>query len=158
MNIVELTQKHTEAYVEFKNKAHEESEYINGTTLETTKKLIEQYKDDERRYAFIALNGNVIVGQLFLVLKNKSVLAIALISVLESEKGTGLAGKLIDKAKAIAKEQDVKRIELIVNKNNDRAIAFYKRVGFTFAKDHSKNNLTFEFIIQSKTKPIYTKW
>lgn len=157
MSIVELTSNLAEKYVEFKNQSHKESKYLNGTTLDATKELIKTYHADETKYALVATSGNEIVGQLFMV-HTKDVLFIQLISVLEKEKGLGLANQLMDKAKSTAKQLDVERIELIVDKENDRAIAFYKKVGFSYAKDHGKKRLVYELVLREKKKPIYAKW
>jgi ribosomal protein S18 acetylase RimI-like enzyme len=52
------------------------------------------------------------------------------IYVEESHRGTGLARELVERARTEARERDCAEITLEVDAPNDRAIAFYGKLGF----------------------------
>lgn len=53
-----------------------------------------------------------------------------MVYVRADERGTGLAGRLLDAATAHATERGVTQLELGVSADNDGAIGFYQRAGF----------------------------
>ena len=57
-------------------------------------------------------------------------LVIGDIYVLERHRGTGLARELIDRARTRARESGCAEMRLEVDVGNDRALAFYEKVGF----------------------------
>lgn len=57
-------------------------------------------------------------------------LAICDLYVREPYRGTGLADRLVDRARERAREQGCSEFRLEVNVENDRALAFYERLGF----------------------------
>ena len=119
-----------------RKKASKESEWINNLSEEKAKELLEDELSKDDHLVYFAFREKEIVGQLFMSIDDAA-LTIRLISVLNSEKGTGLAKSFIDKAISEARSAKCKTIELIVNKKNDRAIAFYKKQGFKKSKDYN---------------------
>ncbi|AUV82401.1 GNAT family N-acetyltransferase [Salinigranum rubrum] len=57
-------------------------------------------------------------------------LVIADIYVLERYRGTGLARALVDRARTRARESGCTEVKLEVDVDNDRALAFYEKIGF----------------------------
>jgi ribosomal protein S18 acetylase RimI-like enzyme len=59
---------------------------------------------------------------------------ITYIAVIPEFWGEGLAGKLLNQTKQLAKNFNKKQVKLEVDKDNKRAIAFYKKQGFQIEK------------------------
>jgi ribosomal protein S18 acetylase RimI-like enzyme len=57
-------------------------------------------------------------------------LVIGDIYVLERHRGTGLARELVDRARTRARESGCTELTLEVDVDNDRALAFYEKIGF----------------------------
>lgn len=159
IKIEELSEKHLNQYVEFKNDSHKESKYINPTTIEKSKDLINEYKTDKDKIGFIILDNNKIIGQLFLKINRKDNLChILLISVLKSYYGKNISDKLIDKAISFTKENKLSTLELIVAKDNERAISFYKKKSFKYIKDFSKTNYLFRLELEKASLESITSY
>ncbi len=147
-----FTEKDIEEFVIFRELSKDESEYLNGATVETAETILAEYVAANNKYAFLASKNSKIVGQLFLTV-HKHKLFINLISILISEQGTGLAKQLFEKAFEIAKSKDVFEIELIVHEDNTRAINFYKKMGFSFKERYKKSKkLTYTKILKAVSK------
>ncbi|MFC7072729.1 GNAT family N-acetyltransferase [Halovenus rubra] len=58
------------------------------------------------------------------------------IYVRESHRGTGLARELLEHATEYARESGCPEIALEVDADNDRALAFYEKVGFELHRQH----------------------
>ena len=50
--------------------------------------------------------------------------------MLERYRGTGLAREIVDRARTRARESGCTEMKLEVDVDNDRALAFYEKVGF----------------------------
>lgn len=128
-----LQDTHLDAFVSFRNQASKESEYVNDIDTERARKMFNEWKGNKQ--AYVATVGPTIVGQLFFTaVKGKTF--VNLISVLDAYKGTGLAKRLLDVIQS-------NHVELIVAKNNKRAIRFYESLGFKLDSMYNSKRLIF---------------
>lgn len=164
-----LKKNDLDEFVAFRTRPDGEISFLNTDMAKSVAiKVIDEYSHSDDKQAYILVSGSVIVGQLFLQLKNnKKICHIALISVDAQHRGTGAADKLMDKAISIANDNKATVIELMVNKDNERAIAFYKKKGFKFVKDQSKTARLYRLTLLSSVanesmapinKPEYMEW
>ena len=70
----------------------------------------------------------------------------ASVAVAPEFRGTEVAGELFRLFEQRAKELHASRLELSVMESNDRAIAFYKKVGWHVA-GHDRRNVVFEKMV-----------
>ena len=151
----------SELFVEFRKKSHSETPYVNTITEEKAHSLIEDQVNSEDKVAFLVFDQSKIVGQLFLTFKKpRSLCHINLISVLNAYQGKGIADQLLKKTDSVSLKEGLNTVELIVEKQNSRAIAFYKRHGFIETGTWGKNNLVFQKVLKVSTeatslKPYY---
>jgi len=142
---VPLTLNLLDEYIKFRQQSHKESDYVNALSKnDAVKQISEQNKDNKT--ALVALKDGEIVGQLFVTAptKKRNIAIINLISVLESEQGTGLAHRLMKKAIWIAEDADCDKLQLIVNNKNEKAIKFYKKHNFKPINNYSTRATTYE--------------
>ena len=95
--------------------------------------------------AFVLQDKGSIIGQLFVenANDNSNSLRMLLISVLAEYYRTSAAKTLLDKAFSEAKKNNQSTVELIVRKDNLRAIAFYEKNSFKNEGDFTKKTLFF---------------
>lgn len=60
----------------------------------------------------------------------RHVVTLETFAISPAEKGTGLAAAMIEEAIALARADGVSRVELLVEADNARAVAFYYKLGF----------------------------
>jgi ribosomal protein S18 acetylase RimI-like enzyme len=84
---------------------------------------------------FVAFRDGESVGIMGLLqeapVKRRHRATIIMVYVRPDERGTGLAGQLLDMATKHARKLGVTQLELGVNADNEGAIGFYQRAGFT---------------------------
>lgn len=159
-NILPLERKDLIAFIEFRRIASKESEYINELTKTEAEEIINNYNVSGGRVAYVLINNNKIIGQLFIDIGIKSkekILCLLLISVLKQFEGHGYGKRLISFALKLAKENKLNTVELIVDKNNLHAIKFYERLGFKYIKTFDKTNLVYQKILLEKSN-LMTEW
>ena len=62
--------------------------------------------------------------------RSSHVVIVTTLAIDPAEKGTGLAATMIEEAIEVARAQGVLRIELTLEAENQRALAFYRKLGF----------------------------
>jgi ribosomal protein S18 acetylase RimI-like enzyme len=62
--------------------------------------------------------------------RSSHVVILTTLAIDPSEKGTGLAAAMIEEAIEIVRAQGVLRVELTLEADNQRALAFYRKLGF----------------------------
>lgn len=84
---------------------------------------------------FVAFRDDEPVGIMGLLqetpIKRRHRATIIMVYVRADERGTGLAGRLLDAAIAHARKLRVSQLELSVNADNETAVSFYQRNGFS---------------------------
>lgn len=141
-NIRLATIKDIDGIVEFRRQGNREGEYINNRPAE---KIKEDIVSLEYIY-YIALRGHAVVGQIMLrKLTTRNILFVAHLAILDSEKGSGLAVKLMDIAKSEMLESNFTALELIVSSKNERAVKFYEKYGFNFQSKSGKYGLVYRY-------------
>lgn len=165
MKLEQLTIKHLDSFITFRNLASEESRYVNAVTPSSAKDLIHKYTLLPNCDSFLLIKNKNVIGEVFLTnKKDKEQLFINSIAVLESYQGTKAASILMDKAFEIAKDNHYKEIALVVRVDNARAIKFYKRYGFQYKGDfHSDDRsdlMEYVYLFNNTIDkpPIYKKW
>ena len=82
---------------------------------------------------FVAAHGDE-VGGFYRVNRQKGrsqhVAILATLAISPSEKGTGFAQALIGEALECMRKEGIRRVELMVEADNPRAFAFYRKMGF----------------------------
>ena len=156
MEVIKLENKHLDEFISFRIKSHKESEYINSSNINKATKLLKEYNKDNGKFAFIVLDNNTVIGQLYVKINPISNICHLLsISILKEYYGTGLSYQLLNKVKELAKINNKDIIELIVNKNNERALNFYKNNGFKFIKHYNTNDDIYQINLK---EPGYKTW
>lgn len=149
-----LEMQYLKEYVDFKNKTSQETNFIDPTTLEKASKLFKQWSNSKERAGFILLHDNKVMGQLFLVFKNKGTIChISLVSVLKEYYGTGAVDIFLDYVLKVCNDKNIVEVQLDVDKDNGRAIAYYVKKGFKLLKKVDKTYLRY----QLKLKTIVTE-
>jgi ribosomal protein S18 acetylase RimI-like enzyme len=122
-----------EAYAD-RNTAADMDHYVN--TYFTNEMIIEELRDPSR-FIFFTREQNEITGYIKLAIKPvpltipiKEAMEISRIYIYKNYYGSGLANTLLNKAIEFAKAHAKNGLYLAVWKNNERAIAFYKKCGF----------------------------
>ncbi|MBT3384102.1 MAG: GNAT family N-acetyltransferase [Prolixibacteraceae bacterium] len=92
---------------------------------------------------FWATFNNKIVGFMACYFNDpkKEIGYITTISVVKKRQGQGVGNQLLYNAILYAKENDFKKINLEVNKENISAIQLYEKVGFIFSESNNENLL-----------------
>ena len=148
MQIVELTKEHVDKFILFRKQASQDSVIVVALDKTESLKVINDIQTDPAQQAFVAIDKNSIVGQLFVKLVDKEhSLQIMLISVLASYYGTSLSKELLNKAIEIAKDHKYDKIKLIVRKNNLRAIEFYEKHGFKLVGDYTHKTFIYTLAV-----------
>jgi putative acetyltransferase len=62
--------------------------------------------------------------------RSRHVAILETLAVAPTEKGTGFAATMINEALACMREDGIRRVELMVEADNPRAFAFYRKLGF----------------------------
>ena len=62
--------------------------------------------------------------------RSSHVVILTTLAIDPSQKGTGLAAAMIEEAIAIVRAEGVQRVELTLEADNVRALAFYRKLGF----------------------------
>ncbi|MCC5964833.1 MAG: GNAT family N-acetyltransferase [Natronohydrobacter sp.] len=94
----------------------------------------EDWRERLRMPVFVAFRSGVPVGIMGLLpqqaRKMKHRATLIMVYVRATERGTGIAGRLLDTIARFAAENGISQIELNVSSKNARAIRFYERCGF----------------------------
>lgn len=84
---------------------------------------------------FAAFRGSEPVGLMGLIqeapVRRRHRASIVMVYVRADERGTGLSGRLLEAVTAHSRALGITQLELGVNADNDVAISFYQRAGFT---------------------------
>ncbi len=128
-----------EQFIDLNKKLVSETDFLllnsneSSLTVETQKKLIKDFNINNNRVVFvIEIDKNLIgfiAGTKGIYKKNKHVLTIA-IGILQEHNGLGYGKSLLKYIEEWAIENNVKRLELTVRNDNERAINLYKKFGF----------------------------
>ena len=81
---------------------------------------------------FLILDENIPVGYMSVELLSET-LFLSKFYVAEAERGKGYGRKMITYLEALAKEKDLNKISLTVNKYNTGSIKMYEKVGFVIS-------------------------
>ena len=105
----------------------------------STQSLTRQMTEDNHHY-LLAQDAEEYVGYLSYEnnYKNSGLTKVHKIYIHPDAQGKGIGRFFIENASQIAKEKNDKALSLNVNKYNDRAIAFYRKMGFEI--HHSEEN------------------
>ena len=101
----------------------------------------DEFEQTTRKY-FVAVKNNIPIGYigLFNTIDDCNIIGIA---VLQDKQRQGIGSLLLNKAKEYARENNIKTLSIEVDTKNDKAINFYKKVGFlvtNIRKNYYKNN------------------
>jgi ribosomal protein S18 acetylase RimI-like enzyme len=103
-------------------------------TLEQERELIERLRDSPHGAMFVAVDGDVIAGELSVkaISTRRAVAHVATIgmSVAAGHRRNGVGEQLLREAIAWADANDFLRLELYVYARNAAAIALYEKLGF----------------------------
>lgn len=122
-----------EAYAD-RNTTGDMEHYVN--TYFTNEMITDELNDPTRTIFFtkdqIGISGYIklAVKQIPLTVPIPDAIEISRIYIYKKHYGSGLANTLLDKAIEFAKSHKKNGLYLAVWKNNERAIAFYKKCGF----------------------------
>ena len=161
--IRKATVKDANAIKNYRDIISKESTYIANPSIDRIKENIERYITDPDKGYYIAIKNKEIIGSLTIHIDQiKSCLFIEHISVCQKAYGTGIARKLIDFAEKEAKKYSLSILELIVHKDNLRAIVFYKKVGFkevsSIGQRIGLNNKIFQKQIKTLKRSSLENW
>ena len=131
-----------------------ETDNLAATPEEAGKMTVEDektfIKNANGSFSVIAIENGIIYGSCDIRIPERARLrhrAELGIAVRKECWGTGIAERLLKAALEGAEEKNVKKVELTVREDNERAKSFYKRHGFTFvAKDRMLFLIDGEFI------------
>lgn len=152
MEFVELSSRHVSKFVTFKNLSSLESPYINPTTEAKVKELVAEYGRDKNKKAYLLLDKEEIVGQLWLELDKKhNMCTVALLSTLAAYYGKGIGDILMQKAIDYALANEVYVLRLTASDDNSRAISFYRRHGFVKIKKVNKKSSEYHLYMAKPT-------
>lgn len=87
---------------------------------------------------FLILDNNVPVGYMSVELLSET-LFLSKFYVIEAERGKGYGRTMIAYLEALAKEKNLNKISLTVNKHNTGSIKMYEKVGFVISGTVVKN-------------------
>jgi len=91
------------------------------------------------RHVVVALKGGRVLGFSALKALGPGVAELSGIVVLESATGKGIGTRLLRKSGMIARKKGYERIIVKTETNNERAINFYKKMGFSETKKVSED-------------------
>lgn len=102
---------------------------------------LEKQMNEEGQYYLLAKDGDEYIGYLSYEMNydEEPFIKIQKIYVLSSAQGKGIGTLLIDEVLKTAKANKADRIKLNVNRDNNRAINFYKRNGFNIEKEEDND-------------------
>lgn len=160
MKLEVLSMLRLEAFVEFRHLASAETKYVNDANELIAEELIYKFTTFKNREAYLLMDGDKVIGNLFLVYKSDNQeLYIDLIALLKAYHGTSAAGLLMDKVFEIAKRNHCKQISLVVRNDNDRAMRFYTRYGFIYQEQFDAQRLTYVCPLKpTGVPPIFINW
>lgn len=142
--LVSFRQENLSSFVEFRNQAASESEWVNSLTPSRAKEILNNVDNDINQQAYLAMAAGKVVGQLFVVYyPGRKTLKVSLISVLQSASGSGTGRDLMDKAFKVAKTFGADTVELHVNSKNTKATGFYEKYGFQLEGKKTTGNLKY---------------
>ena len=145
MQVVKLDKTMVKAFIAFREQSNKEHSMIKKLTESEAGSLINTFDLADDGTAFVLQDKGSIIGQLFVenANDNSNSLRMLLISVLAEYYRTSAAKTLLDKAFSEAKKNNQSTVELIVRKDNLRAIAFYEKNSFKNEGDFTKKTLFF---------------
>jgi N-acetylglutamate synthase-like GNAT family acetyltransferase len=161
--IREATIKDTDAIKNYRDIVSKESSYINNPAKIRIRETIERYTNDSSRDYYILIQDKEIVGSITTHIDSiRGCLYIEHISVCQKAYGTGVSRKLLDFVEKNAKKHSLPVLELIVHKDNLRAIQFYKKTGFKEIQPSGQrigvNNKIFQKQIQISKMASLENW
>lgn len=110
-------------------KIESDSLNVNVIGLNELKRL---YKNENYKMLSIKLNGEI-VG--FVLVELSDEINIVTIAVKKEFRNLGLATKLIERVKSLAKEKGINRLSLEVSVNNPTAYLLYEKLGFKVRRE-----------------------
>lgn len=147
IEIVKIDKSYLNDFVNFRHISSKESGYVNDINKKDALSIIENWNSDFRQGFFLLLD-KIIIGQLF-VEYDKDKLYLALISVVNKYQGQGYSKLLLEKAKSLAIEHSCYTIELIVHRDNKKAIAFYEKNNFKFKEYYRKDKSNMIYYLEN---------
>lgn len=150
MHITPLLFEHLKPFIDFRKKSKMENKFLNDMS---ERQFIDMMNRRPSGMSFILLDGNDIVGQLFLEKQDKNI-HIQLISVLKQIEGTGAGKKLLLFVEQVCAINQCNTMSLMVNIDNKHAIGFYERMGFVLSKV-IKTNCKYVKILNSDNKKVF---
>jgi len=136
MRIRKIKKKNFDKYLDLRRKSIEEYNLITGNNLDTSDKRIKnEFKGlfSNRRIAFVAREKDNFVGFIIGTLVKNSFQCFSYIDDIFVEKESRkkeVGKKPMNEFYRWSKKKKASRIKLSVNKNNERALNFYRRRGF----------------------------
>ena len=142
----ELLKKEQTEIVSFEDKYAEDMFQLQDNVMPeldkmSKKSFMAEFKEKTRTY-FVAKRGEVVVGYIGLLACDTDQNIVSL-ATRKDLWGQGIASELMARAIAFAKDNENKTLSLEVDEKNDRAVAFYKKIGFevtNIRKKYYKDN------------------
>ncbi len=96
--------------------------------MKDTKKMIEKwFKSGD---VLVVEKGGGVIGYLYGERRNHSIYEVKYIGVKKQYHRRGIGTALILKVKEMAKKKGFRKLGLFVEENNEKAISFYRKLGF----------------------------
>ena len=126
------------------------NDYFADLDLETEKSFLEKAVTDKDKMFFVAQKNDAVVGMLSCFFKTlpylryPSVCHVDTLYVEEKYRGEGIGRLLMQNLKEICIRLGVDEMDLSVYTGNEKALAFYRSMGFTAKKQELKLDLQSE--------------
>ena len=160
MELEVLSMQRLDAFVEFRHLASAETKYVNDITPPVAEELIHKFTTFMNREAYLLMDEDKVIGNLFLVYKpDNEELYIDLIALLQQYHGSKAASMMMNKVFEIANRNHCKQIGLVVRDDNDRAMRFYTRYGFVYSHQFDTHRMVYVCPLKSESKPpVFISW
>ncbi len=150
----ELLKKEQTEIIPFEDKYAEDMFQLQDTVIPTLDKMskksfMTEFEESTRTY-FVAKRGDIVVGYIGLLSCDTDQNIVSL-AVKEELWGQGIGSELVSHAIAFAKDNGNKTLSLEVDEKNDRAVSFYKKMGFEVTnvrKKYYKDNDAFVMFLK----------
>jgi len=134
-HVVQIAERHIPGFRAAVDSVAREKRYLamlRGFPLKMTREFV-RANIRNRNPHFVALDGRKVIGWCDVLRVPRHTMAhsgVLGIGIVEGYRAQGLGRALIDAALARARKSGLTRVELTVRKDNRRAIALYRKVGF----------------------------
>jgi ribosomal protein S18 acetylase RimI-like enzyme len=142
MAIIRLaTRKDVGIIKTYRDKASSETPYVNTLSATNLKALFDAIANTNGEFYYIALDQDRVIGQVIFKIDNiLGKIYLKNISILKGYYGTNVATELIEIVELAGIKENAMTVELIVDKNNKRAVMFYEKQGYIFIEKWKKGS------------------